>query len=436
MITEKRPSENEVSGTSYSPPSTWTFWRVVWAVLVLVAIGLGFWLLYRFNQVVFILFVAIVLGTVLRPVVAWLQRRGLPGYAGVTLIYLLLLGLLVGFVLLLAPLLVTQGTTIADAAPGYLQSLREWLVDNPNSLVQQLGVLFSDRLLPDQVPIAQTGQEILDSAAQALGYAATSVQVFLAAGAILLIAYYWTLDGPRHIRNLLLLVPAGQRESAQELIAAMETKVGAYVAGQGVLMLVIAGMSLVAYMIIGLPYVLVLALVAGVMEAVPLVGPFLGAIPAALVAASIGPDKLIWVIVATLIIQQLENNLLVPRVMRRAVGVNPFVALLAIFAFASLLGIPGALMAIPIAAIIQLMLDRYVFHPDTLEPEAITGRDLVGRLRYEAQDLAQDLRKQARVDKEGSIDSISQIDQVMDEIESITTDLGVLLAQVDDSGLL
>lgn len=429
MSTEKRPSENEVLGTSFSSPSSWTFWRVVWAVLVLVAIGLSFWLLYRFHQVVFILFVSVVLGTVLRPVVAWLQRRGLPGNAGVMLIYLLLLGLLVGFGLLLAPLVVTQGTTILDAAPGYLQSIREWLVDNPYTLIQQLGILFSDRLSPDQVPTAQTGQEILDTAAQALGYAATTLQLLFAAGAILLIAFYWTLEGPRYIGTLLMLIPAGQRESTQELIAAIETKVGAYVAGQGVLMLAIAGMSLVAYMIIGLPYVLVLALVAGVMEAVPLVGPFLGAIPAALVAASLGPDKLIWVIVATLIIQQLENNLLVPRIMRRAVGVNPFVSLLAIFAFASLLGIPGALMAIPIAAIIQLLLERYVFRAGALDSEAPTGRDRAGRLRYEALDFAQDLRKQARIDKEGSTDTITQIDEVMDEIESITTDLDALLAQ-------
>jgi len=210
MITEKRPSENEVSGIAYSPPFTWTFWRVVWAVIVLVTIGLGFWLLYRFHQIVFILFVAIVLGTVLRPMVAWLQRRGLPGYAGVTLIYLLLLGLLAGFGLLLAPLVVTQGTTIAAATPGYLQSLREWLVENPNTLIQQLGVLFSDRMSPHQVAVVQTGQEILDSVAQALGYAATTVQLLLAAGAILLIAFYWTLDGPRYIRTLLLLIPAGQ----------------------------------------------------------------------------------------------------------------------------------------------------------------------------------------------------------------------------------
>ena len=207
-----------------------------------------------------------------------------------------------------------------------------------------------------------------------------------------------------------------------------------YIAGQGVLMLAVGGMALAAYTAIGLPYVLVLALVAGLMEAVPLVGPLLGAVPAGLVALSLGPDKLVWVVVATLIIQQLENSLLVPRVMRKAVGVNPFVSLLAIFAFSSLLGVPGALMAIPTAAIIQLLLDRYVFRPGALESEVPTGRDLAGRLRYEAQDLTQDLRKQARLKKAGSSQTVKQIDQLMDEIESITIDLDALLAQSGTTG--
>jgi hypothetical protein len=143
---------------------------------------------------------------------------------------------------------------------------------------------------------------------------------------------------------------------------------------------------------------------------------------------------LLWVVVATLAIQQLENGLLVPRVMRKAVGVNPFVSLLAIFAFSSLLGPAGVLMAIPMAAILQLLLDRFVFHPAALEPEVSAGRDYASRLRYEAQDLAQDLRKQARVKKEGSHRRVRQIDQVMDEIETITTDLDALLAQVRPSG--
>jgi predicted PurR-regulated permease PerM len=213
----------------------------------------------------------------------------------------------------------------------------------------------------------------------------------------------------------------------------METKVSSYIAGQGLLCLVIGIMALLAYLLIGLPNALVLALIAGVLEAVPMIGPLLGAIPAALVALSIAPDKLVWVIVATIVIQQLENSLLVPRIMRKAVGVNPFVTLLALFAFSSLFGIAGALMAIPMAAIIKLLLNRFLFHPSTMEPEVSAGRDYASRLRYEAQDLAQDLRKQARLNKTGSDLIVKQIDQVMDEIETITTDLDALLAQASTS---
>jgi hypothetical protein len=165
-----------------------------------------------------------------------------------------------------------------------------------------------------------------------------------------------------------------------------------------------------------------------------MVGPLLGAIPAAVIALSIAPSKLVWVLIATLVIQQVENSLLVPRVMRKAVGVNPFVSLLAIFAFSSLFGVAGALMAIPIAAMIQLLLDRFVFLPGTMEAEISTGRDYASRLRYEAQDLAQDLRKQARLHQSGPDRSIMQTDQVMDEIEAITTDLDYLLAQVSTPG--
>ena len=90
-------------------------------------------------------------------------------------------------------------------------------------------------------------------------------------------------------------------------------------------------------------------------------------------------------------------------------------------------------MAIPMAAIIQLVLNHFVFHPTTTEPEVSAGRDYASRLRYEAQDLAQDLRKQARLKKGGSDLRVKQIDQVMDEIETIATDLDTLLAQASTS---
>jgi len=420
-----------------NPPSqqfNWTFRRVVWATLVLVFVSIGFWLFYRFNQVIFSLFIAIVMGTVIRPVVSWLNLRGIPRMSGVILICLVLLALLIGFVLLLFPLIVEQGTTITAAMPGYYQSLREWMVNYPNQLIMRLSE-FLPATLPglNQVTTQQTGQEVMASAEQALGYVTSAATVIFTTIVILVLAFYWTLDGPRTIQSFLLLVPQDKREGISELVSAMETKVGYYIAGQGFLCLIIGIMALFAYLLIGLPNALVLALLAGVLEAVPMIGPLLGAVPAALVALFIAPDKLIWVILATVVIQQLENTLLVPRVMSKAVGVNPFVTLLALFAFSSLFGIAGALMAIPMAAIIQLILDHFVFHPEAMEPDVSPGRDYASRLRYEAQDLAQDLRKQARLKKGGSDLRVKQIDQVMDEIETISTDLDVLLARTGTS---
>lgn len=414
-----------------SQPYDWTFRRVVWATLVFISVILGFWLLYRFNQVIFILFIAIVIGTVIRPVVAWLSRRGLPQTAGVIFVYLMLLLLLTGFLLLLFPMISQQSATIAAAMPDYYQSLRAWLVNNPNPFLASLREFLPATLPNLMSPVQQTEQELMDSAGQVAGYATSAAKVIFTAIILLVLAFYWTLEGPRIIQSFLMVIPQERRESISDLIAAMESKVGFYMVGQGILCLAIGLLALIAYLLIGLPNALVLALVAGVLEAVPMVGPLLGAIPAALVALSIAPDRLIWVIIATVVIQQLENTLLVPRIMKKAVGVNPFVTLLAIFAFSSFFGLAGALMAIPMAAIIQLALNHFVFQPVTVEMEVSEGRDYASRLRYEAQDLAQDLRKQARLKKRGSELAIQQTEQVMDEIETITTNLDRLLARAN-----
>ena len=414
---------------SSSAPYDWTFRRVVWATLVFTSVIFGFWLLYRFNQVIFILFIAIVIGTVIRPAVAWMYQHGLPRTAGVVLVYLLLLLLLAGFLFLLSPLLVEQVATIAAAMPDYYQNMREWMISYPSPVTARLSE-FIPAALPSLSPVQQTGEDVMVSVGQVVGYVTSAASYVFVLIVVLVLAYYWTIDGPRMIQSFLLLVPQEKRENIRELVLAMEVKLGNYIIGQTILCLVIGVLALIAYLVIGLPNAFVLALVAGLLEAVPIIGPLLGAIPAAIVALSIAPDKLIWVIVATVVIQQLENSLLVPRVMSKAVGVNPFVTLLALFAFSSFYGVAGALMAIPMAATIQLILNYFVFHPTATKPDATPGRDYASRLRYEAQDLAQDLRKQARLRKRGTELGINQIDQVMDDIETITTDLDALLVQV------
>ena len=246
--------------------------------------------------------------------------------------------------------------------------------------------------------------------------------------AVFLLAFYWALDGERTIRSISLWLPSQVRPGVRALFDEIEEKVGGFVRGQAVLCLAIGVTALAAYSLIGLPYALVLGLLAGIFEAIPVVGPVLGAIPALLIALTVSNQAVIGVIIATAVIQVLENYVLVPRVMKKAVGVNPIVALLALLTLSSILGLAGALLAIPIAAIVQLLLDRYLLNrtPDT--SASIPGRDLASLLRYEYRELTQDIRKVLRKKDKDSDDST---DEIEDELEKIVNRLDNLVDQVN-----
>ena len=413
--------------TSSTPSalSEWSARRVIQATLVVLLVVLGFWLLYRFRLVVFTLFAAIVISTALRPIANRLERIGITRSVSVILIYLLLLGLLVGFIVLLVPLLVEQVTTISSTVSDYYVSFRMLLVNSSNRLIWRVATRLPETLTIGVRP-QQPVDEALDMVGQAISYTGLIGQTVFVLIAVMLLAYYWTQDGERTLRSVLLLVPRDRRENTRELIAAMEAKVGAFIRGQTILCAVVGGMSFVAYALIGLPYALLLALIAGILEAVPVIGPIVSIVPAVLLALSLAPSKVLWVIVAAVAIQQLESSLLVPRVMDKAVGVSGLVTILSLIGFTSLLGLPGALLAIPMAAIIQLLLDRFVLGLDAIEQDTPDGRDYLSKLRYEAQELVRDVRKQIRHKEE---ETSEHTDAVEDEIESIATDLDSILAR-------
>ena len=419
-----------------APPllPSWTTRRVILATLVVLAVASGFWLLYHFRLVVFILFIAIVIGIAMQPAVAWLQRRGVPPAVGAILVYLVLLALLIGFALLLVPLLVEQIATITASLPDYYQSLRDLMISARSRLIWRLGQQLPPELpaislspqLGSNATTSEGGEEIDIVILQALSYGSLIGWGVFVTIATFLLGFYWILEGERTTRTLLLLMPMSWRDEARDIFSEIEIKVGAYIRGQTLLCLIIGVLSLIAYLLIGLPYALVLALIAGLMEAVPWIGPVLGALPALLLALSIDPMQAVWVVVATTIIQQLESNVLMPRMMDESVGVNPIVTLLSIAAFGSLLGVLGAILAIPMAAIIQLLLHRFVLGPVAMEQETPEGRDALSVLRYETQALIQDLRQHVR---HKDLVSEEETDEVEDRIEAIATDLDSILAQ-------
>ena len=396
---------------------------IVRGTLVVTAVALLFWLLFRFHNLLLMIFAAIIISIAMQPLSQRMSQRGIPRATSIIILYGLLLLLIGVFVWLGSPFIVDQTATVSRTLSETYQVVRQEMNDSANIIARRLAsALPADLSLTPEPPA--DNEDILASLAQLSETITMGFRGFLGVVATFLLAFYWTLESERIKRGLLLLIPQENREAARDFIGNVEEKLSNYVIGQGTLMLAIGVLALIAYLIIGLPHALTLAIFAGIMEAVPLIGPTLGAIPAGLVALSISPLHVLWVVVATAVIQQLENTLLVPRIMNRAIGVRPLVTLLAMYAFGSLFGVVGVLVSIPLAAIVQLLLDRFLLQrqPSGDEP----GRDKVSVLRYQVQDLVQDIRDQVR--RKPNV-ATAVTDQIEDSIEAIALDLDSLLAQ-------
>ena len=413
--------------------TSWSIKNTVKTTLSILAVAVFFFLVYRFHHVLFTLFIAIILGTVVRPLLTRLVNKGLSQTVTLLLILAAVLVLLAGFIGLLAPMISAQSDKLAADIPRYYQVIRDWLVNSRNLLVSRLSESLPSTL-GGQAETANTEADVLKSAGQALGYLSTISKVLFMAITITALTGHWAVSGQRLAQSMLISLPQASRLKASALVSDIEGKVSGYLGGQGLLCLAIGVLAFAAYALIGLPNAMVLAIIAGLMEAVPMIGPLLGAIPAAVIALTISPNMLIWVVVATVVIQQLENNLLVPRVMKKAVGVNPFVSLLSIATFSALYGIGGALMAIPLAAIIQLVLENFVFNKEPDDTTLSENRGAANRLRYETQDFAQGMRNQVRQSKEGTTETVAQVDRFIEEMEGIAVDLDALLATTETGG--
>ncbi|MGE5251302.1 MAG: AI-2E family transporter [Bacteroidota bacterium] len=409
---------------------TWTTSQVVLATVFVVCVFLSFWLLYRVRLVVLLLFAAIVLGTAIRPGVEWLRERGILRPMGTMFIYASLVLLLAGFLALIVPLVAEQVTQFGQNVPAYYQGFRDWLANSHNDLIRNIGVRIPANL-GLLVNSSQPAEPMLDQVTQSFVYANQVLRGIFETLAVFLLAYYWTQESSLIIRTLLRFVPLPRRAGVRDFLRVAEMRMGGYLRGEGILCLVVGSAAFTSYVLIGLPFALVLGIIAGFTEMIPIFGPVLGAIPAALVALSVDPSKVIWVLIATEAIQMLENGLLVPNIMRNAMGVNPIIIILSLVAFGSVFGFLGTLLALPLAAIIQLVIDRIVLTPS--QPNGEPQREPVDldSLLTESHELVQ-LVNGGAADDSTALQAMPQ--GVQAEIQAITRGLDDLLTQIKAEG--
>jgi predicted PurR-regulated permease PerM len=312
------------------------------------------WAAYLVRGALLLIYVAALVAIGLSPIVTRLERRRLvgrrplPRWVAILEVYLLLIVVLVMVGILVVPPLIQQARAFVTAMPDLLHRAQQWLIAR--------GVLSPSQELSVGEAIQQTtvsgGSDAVTAVVGAIWGFVGGVFGLLT---ILILAFYLLLDSRAMFRSFLALFPKAERERVEDASHRISAKVSAWLAGQLMLGAIIGTTAAIGLWALGVPYFYVLALIAGVGELIPVVGPILSAIPAVGVALTVSPATALFVGIFFLVQQQVENHVLVPKVMERQVGVSAGIVIIALLLGGSLLGIVGAILAVPTAAILQVV---------------------------------------------------------------------------------
>jgi predicted PurR-regulated permease PerM len=296
---------------------------------------IGLWLLFQIRQIILGLFVGVILMSALNPIVDKMEKKYFPRVFAILLLYGLILGGLGLIIASVIPPLVEQTSFLMGRIPLYVQRLGILGID-PNLVISQLPKL------------ADIPANILKLS---LGVFSNIIGIL----ALLVITLYLLLERKNLQQHLVFLFGEGQEKKAEDFINKAEKRLGDWVRGEAILMSIIAIMTYIGLRFLGLEFALPLALLAGALEIVPTVGPSLAAFPAIIAGLTISPLMGLAVAALYFLIQQIENHLIVPQVMKKAVGVNPLVTIISLAVGFKLGGMIGAILAVPIVLLLQVV---------------------------------------------------------------------------------
>ena len=341
------------------------------AIGVALVVGvLGF--AWAAGPVLILMFVAVILAAGLQPIVGFLRARLHIGRgASILLVYGVFLATVVGLAFVVVPVAFRQAGETLSALPPFFDNVRSWAKTLEPAAVGRAVISVVDaaaRLLP-RTDAAPQGDEIV-----AVGV--TIAGAIMSVLTLLTVVYFWLTEHARLQRYALAFVPAHRRASARDVWNQAETRLGRWVQGELILMATIGVATGTAYTLLGVPAALLLGLISALCEAIPIVGPLLGAIPAVLVALTVSPQLALVVGGVYLVLQIIEGNVLVPIVMRNTVGISPFLVLFSVLAGAAAGGFVGALLAVPIAATVEVVLEGLQARevPVAQDPTSATDR--------------------------------------------------------------
>lgn len=298
------------------------------------------WFLFYIKDLLLQLFVALLLAAILDPFVSKMSELKIPRGLAVLLSYILILGSVIFVLAMIAPALISQTTSFTSSLPGYMAKLGITPV-----ISAEIGREFLTRIgsIPQQL----------------LKFSVSVFSNFLALLTVLVFSFYLILSRNKLDEQLGNVFGSEQAKRFADVVGQIEMKIANWFRGQLVLMAIVGVLNYIGLYFLGVPFAIPLAILAGIFEVVPYLGPFIAALPAVLIGFGVSDFTGFGVIIMALLIQQLENYLLVPKIMGRSVGISPIIILMALAIGQRLAGVVGMLISIPVVITFQVLLKDY-----------------------------------------------------------------------------
>lgn len=338
---------------------------ILYAIAMTAVAGIVLWCAYIAGHALLIVYVSALFALGFSPIVRVIEHQRLgpiakrmPRWLAILILYVAILGTVALVLFLIFPPLVQQGQALWEKKEEFFVQAQQFLI--------------SKGWLKEQVTISQAVEAApgtkSDAVSKVLGAIGNVAGGIFGVFTILILTFYMLIDSWSLREQALHLFPRRHRARVDAASREAMMKVSAWLGGQLLLAAVIGVTSAIGLWALGVPFFYVLALVSAVGEMVPVVGPILSAIPAIAVASTVSGKTVLFVVIFFLLQQQLENHILVPKIMSRQVGVSAVTVIVSLLIGGSLLGIVGALLAVPTAAILQVVVSEFISYAPKPEP--------------------------------------------------------------------
>lgn len=312
------------------------------------------YLLMKIQLVLVLVLLALLFATIIERPVIELEKRHVPRGLSILAIYVAIIGAIALGTMLVSPVIREESQRFQNEAPAQLSDLRDQWRDSRNGLLSGPGADALDRVIRELDDPSAPPESLTIGIVTGIGGGVVGAMT------VLVMAFYYLMEKAFLRRIVLMQISLPTRERVSRVWDDVEAQVGRWLRGQLTLCLIIGTLSLIGYGVMGVRFWPLLGLWAGITEAIPIVGPWLGGIPAVIIAMTQSWDKAVMVAAFAVLLQLTENAILVPRVMKGAVGLSPLTVFVAILAGTQFLNIAGALLAIPVAAAVQVILSDYL----------------------------------------------------------------------------